>query len=122
MTIDDDSAVSTVMARMLELGGHTVDKTSSGLEGVRQFPGAEYDLVITDRAMPDLSGDEVAHRIKEMSPGIPVLMITGFGSMMKEQGEHPEFVDRILNKPYTRHELLGAIAALMQTTDVPSLH
>jgi CheY-like chemotaxis protein len=116
LTADDDEAVSTVMARMLEIYGHEVTRTSSGLDVVREFTQGTYDMVITDRAMPDLNGDEVARRIKEFSPHMPVLMITGFGSMMKERGEHPEYVDLILNKPYTKDELFGAIAELLETS------
>jgi signal transduction histidine kinase len=113
LAIDDDADVSLVMCKMLERNGHDVTSASSGTEGIQKFCEGAFDVVLTDRAMPDMSGDEVAKRVKELQPDISVLMVTGFGSMMKDQGQHPEFVDKILNKPYTKEELIGAISELL---------
>jgi len=113
LAIDDDPDVSRVMCRMLERNGHDVTAASSGTEGIQKFSEGTFDVVLTDRAMPDMSGDEVAKRVKELQPDMAVLMITGFGSMMKDQGQHPDYVDKILNKPYTKQELLGAISELL---------
>jgi signal transduction histidine kinase len=113
LAIDDDPDVSRVMCKMLERNGHDVTAASSGTEGIQKFSEGTFDVVLTDRAMPDMSGDEVAKRVKELQPEMSVLMITGFGSMMKDQGQHPEHVDKILNKPYTKEELMGAISELL---------
>ena len=118
LVVDDDLNVSRVLGRLLRVEGHTVTTASSGSEGLQAFKEGTFDLLLTDRAMPDMNGDELARQVKEMAPDTPVLMITGFGSSMKEKGRHPEHVDKILNKPYSQNELFSAIAQLVGTAAV----
>jgi FixJ family two-component response regulator len=60
--------------------------------------------------MPRLSGDLVASTIKKFSPKIPIIMLTGFGTMMQASGEKPEGVDILVGKPITIQELRKAIS------------
>jgi CheY-like chemotaxis protein len=58
-----------------------------------------FDLVITDLGMPDVDGRSVAAAIKAASPDTPVVMLTGWGRRMQEEGECPPHVDHLLSKP-----------------------
>jgi YesN/AraC family two-component response regulator len=69
-----------------------------------------YDLIITDRAMPDMSGDRLALEAKRVAPLVPVLMLSGFGEFMNATGERPEGVDAVVSKPVTIDDLRDAIA------------
>jgi YesN/AraC family two-component response regulator len=84
--------------------------TDNGQSGLDEFRIASerhrpFDLVITDLGMPYLDGRQVAKTIKLESPGTPVLMLTGWGAFMKEDGSGPEEVDGILSKPPRSREI-----------------
>jgi CheY-like chemotaxis protein len=64
---------------------------------VRKAQGAEFDLVLTDLGMPDMSGWEVVHRIHADTPELPVVLVTGWGSTIsEEEAEHKPFEIRDL--------------------------
>lgn len=113
LCIDDEQWSRDVMKRFLAYEGHTVVLTASGSEGLREFGKGQFDLIIVDRAMPDMSGDEVAIKIKNARPDMPILLVTGFGEVMKDTGESPVGIDAILSKPVSHEELHDAIAKLM---------
>ncbi len=78
-------------------------------KGYRNSARVLIDLVVTDRAMPDMSGDKVAEEIKKAQPNVPIVLLTGFGDVMKDAGECPFGIDKILSKPISEHDLLAAI-------------
>ncbi len=63
--------------------------------------------------MPGMSGDQLALSIKEFNAKTPVILLTGFGDMMKDTGERPPAIDMILSKPISQKDLLRAIAELI---------
>ena len=92
---------NAVMQEYLGSDGHTVETAPDGKAALQVFQSGGFDLVITDRAMPEMNGDQLAEKIKEISPKTPIIMLTGFGEVMKAKGEHPAGVDRLLSKPIT---------------------
>ena len=115
LLVDDEAAVREVMAAYLEADGHMVDRASSPSEAIgRVGRGDEYDVVITDRAMPGLSGEALAEWIKRRRPALPVIMVTGYGALMNAVGERPAAVDAVLGKPVTmgtlRKVLVSAVS------------
>ena len=121
LVIDDEIWSRELLTRYLQSDGHTLELASTGGEGVDKFNEGDFDLVLTDRAMPDMSGDKVAAEIKQSDPDIPVLMLTGFGDIMRSSGEYPPGVDDVIAKPITRDELRAVIAATMGAADPDSL-
>ena len=117
LVVDDEPLVRSSLAEYLELDGHRVELASSGQEGLEKFRAGRFDLVLTDRAMPELGGDELALAIRQLEPGIPIVMLTGFGDLMTSSGERPLGVDLVLSKPITLPALRAAIAAA--TADDP---
>jgi CheY-like chemotaxis protein len=79
------------------------------------MPKAAFDVVILDRAMPGLSGDQVAVAIKEFKPDLPVILLTGFGNMMQAAGETPPGIDLVLGKPVTIAGLRAALAQVVRS-------
>ena len=55
--------------------------------------------------MPAMSGDEVASEITKVQPGIPIIMLTGFGGIMKDSDECPANVSRVMSKPVLLNDL-----------------
>lgn len=109
LVIDDDSRSSGLLNRYLRADDHTVEIADTGKAGLERFAGSPFDLVITDRAMPDMSGDDVSASLRDTNAQVPVIMLTGFGQMMKDKGQQPSAVDLILSKPVTPLELRKAI-------------
>jgi signal transduction histidine kinase len=104
LVVDDEDPVRAVTAAVLTSDGHHVVEASSASEALDAFAGAgEFDVVVTDRAMPGLNGDQLALEMKRRRPGVPVVMLTGFGALMN--GEGPAGVDALLSKPVTRAAL-----------------
>ena len=110
LLVDDEKPVRTVVAAFLEGDGHTVEQASDGREGSEKFRSGSYDVVITDLAMPEVNGDQLAGEIKEMSPQTPVIMLTGFGDIMEGRGHQPEGVDHMMSKPVTLAEFRQVLA------------
>ena len=108
---EDDMMVSEVMVVYLSEDGFDITVTSNGRECVEAFTRANgaFDLVITDRAMPEMGGDEVALAVKRINPKVPVLLLTGFGELMNSEGEKPEGVDLVVGKPFTMTSLRAAL-------------
>jgi DNA-binding NtrC family response regulator len=61
--------------------------------------GRAFEIVITDLGMPKMDGHQLARAIKETDPRTPVVMMTGWGAMMKEDGENAPNVDALVGKP-----------------------
>lgn len=99
MLVDDEEVLLEVISELLASGGHTVDVYGNPNSAIAAFQQKNYDLVITDRAMPLMSGDQLAAAIKRVAPETPIYMITGFGDLIKDSGEKPEYIDEVLAKP-----------------------
>jgi len=84
------------------------------LEGLEKFRSGKYDLVLTDRAMPQMNGDQLAVAVKKTHPQMPVVLLTGFGDLMQGSGEQPAGVDMVLSKPFTMNQLREVIARFVK--------
>lgn len=109
LVIDDEEAVRHAIAEYLLVDGHDVDLADGPSVGLRKINDGKYDLIITDRAMPEMSGDQLAVKAKRMAPHVPILMLTGFGELMNAAGEHPDGVDAVVGKPITLDGLRAAV-------------
>jgi len=112
MLVDDEEVLLEVISELLTTSGHEVRQFADPREALVNFETEEYDLVITDRAMPDMSGDQLANGIRKIDPEVPIFMITGFGDMIKESGEIPANVDEVLCKPVPLDLLRRKLAEL----------
>jgi CheY-like chemotaxis protein len=116
LVVEDDPMVREVTAAYLRADGHTVSLADGGEEALRQLEAEAFDLVVTDRAMPGMSGDQLALAIKERFPGLPVILLSGFGDLMRAAGETPAGVDAVLGKPITGSRLRQAVASVTEAT------
>jgi signal transduction histidine kinase len=103
---EDDPDVRTVSEDHLRALGHEVVAVAEGEAALTRFAEARFDLVMTDFAMPGLSGAELADAIATRWPGTPVLIVTGFADV----AALPQHVGT-LHKPFTRTELAAALSA-----------
>jgi PAS domain S-box-containing protein len=113
LLVEDEPRVRQLLAQYLARDGHTVETAMNGRDGLEKFSAGEFDLVITDRAMPEMSGDHLAAAIKNVAPETPVILITGFGELMNATGERPDGVEVVLGKPVTLAALRQAIVGVL---------
>jgi len=99
LVVDDEPIARDVLTEYLTGDGHTVQTAVNGRDGFEKFKAGTYAVVITDRAMPEMGGDQLAAMVKEASPTTPVVLLTGFGDLMNAAGEKPEGVDLVVKKP-----------------------
>ncbi len=117
LLVDDDPVLLRSLADTLGEQGHRVETAPGGQQGIDTFgaalhEGRPFDAVITDLGMPHVDGRQVAQAIKAASPTTLVLMLTGWGRRMNEQGELPPHVDQLISKPPRIAELRRALAPL----------
>ena len=99
MLVDDEAVLLEVISELLGSGGHSVDNFESGEAALEAFRTNHYDLVITDRAMPNMSGEQLASAVKSIKPDTPVIMATGFGETAADSQDDDSPVDLVLAKP-----------------------
>jgi CheY-like chemotaxis protein len=110
LCIDDEPLLRELLREILERDGHSVSLADGGQNGVDEFRAAAgrkqpFDVVLTDLGMPYFDGRQVVEVIKRESPHTPIIMLTGWGAFMKEDGDIPEQVSGILTKPPRSNEL-----------------
>ncbi|SFM03391.1 His Kinase A (phospho-acceptor) domain-containing protein [Bradyrhizobium sp. NFR13] len=108
--VDDDLLTAASTVSLLEDLGHDVTEAHSAREALQLLEGGLVaDLLITDHAMPDMTGSELAHEVRRRSPSLPVLLATAFAEL---EGDDVAALPR-LSKPYTQDQLSRAIASLV---------
>jgi signal transduction histidine kinase len=107
---DDDARVLDFVAEVLRRVGHQVVACHNGREAYQSFCEGQFDVVVTDRGMPEINGDQLAAMIKRRSPRTPVVLFTGFGDLLGDERDRPPGVDAVLPKP-VRVALLREVVA-----------
>jgi signal transduction histidine kinase/ActR/RegA family two-component response regulator len=110
LVVDDEPLVRAAVAELLAPAGHEVSVAANGADGWTLLQSRNFDVVITDRAMPGMTGEQLAAAIKRHRPDAAVVMLTGFGDLMRAAGQRPTHVDVVIGKPPTQSSLRGAIA------------
>ncbi|HEX8311634.1 MAG TPA: ATP-binding protein, partial [Chthoniobacteraceae bacterium] len=110
LVVEDEPLVREVLGVYLSEDKHDVTTAVNGRDGLEKFKAGTFDLVMTDRAMPEMNGDQLAAEVKKFKPGQPLILLTGFGDLMAGNGEQPEGVDLVVSKPFTLNTLRNAIA------------
>jgi CheY-like chemotaxis protein len=113
LVVDDQPAIREIVSAYLAEDRHIVATAGNAKEAMEKFCCERFDLVITDRAMPETNGDELAALIKELQPHEPIIMLTGFADLMTEGGQSSKNVDLVLSKPARLEDLRKAILAVI---------
>lgn len=126
LVVDDDPLLIKSLRDALETDGHLVTTANGGKEGIEAFQqsltrGERFAVVITDLGMPYVDGRKVSAAIKAASPLTPVILLTGWGQRLIEEGDAPKDVDRVLNKPPKLRELRAALTELVTNSDLTRL-
>lgn len=111
LLVDDEPLVRIGTAEMIRDLGHQVREASGGFEALAIL-GEEhrFDAVITDFKMPGMDGGELAGKIREILPGTPILLITGYTGSDEEVADLPR-----LSKPFGQQKIAAALARLLDS-------
>ena len=113
LVVDDDALVRTGTAAMLEDLGHVVIEVSSGAKALELLRSVhEVDIVLTDHAMPGMTGTELARRIRRVHPELAVILATGYAELPHGEADDPSLPR--LSKPFRQSELADAISDVVK--------
>ncbi|SPE50624.1 Histidine kinase (fragment) [Verrucomicrobia bacterium] len=112
LIVEDETALREALKVLLGCDGHQIVEARDGKEACLLFTPGDFDLVITDYAMPAMNGDELARTLKCLVPTLPIIMITAYARLLCTK-ENP--VDAILEKPFTISALRRIVAAVLRS-------
>jgi CheY-like chemotaxis protein len=107
LVADDNRGFAELVRALLEDAGHTVVTAYSGLAAIAAVTQQPVDAAVLDVLIPEISGDAVAERLRQLQPGLPIVLMTGNGEFAAGVG-FP-----VLYKPFTKEELLAAVDRLL---------
>jgi len=116
LIVEDDRKLAEFVARGLRAERFAVDLASDGLEGQRYLDTYQYDLLILDLMLPQLSGTELLRRVRRAHSALPVLVLTARDATQDKVAHFEAGADDYLTKPFDFAELIVRIKALLRRT------
>ncbi len=115
LLVDDEELIVQVECQMLERLGYQVTARTSSVEALETFSSQpdDYDFVISDMTMPNMTGDRLAQKLLEIRPDIPVILCTGFSEHMDDEKAKSIGVSALVMKPVVTKELAIAIRRVL---------
>jgi CheY-like chemotaxis protein len=110
LLVEDDQGARDAIKLLLTIDRHDVVAAAGGVEGIELLRNQHFDLAILDYFMPEMQGNQVALRFKEMRPSLPILMVTAYLEKLTAS-EIP--VDALMGKPFAIEDLRRNIAKLV---------
>jgi signal transduction histidine kinase len=118
LVVDDHPGIREIVSAYLAEDCHTVETAANANEALEKFRESQFDLVITDRAMPEMNGDQLAASIKELRPQEPIIMLTGFADLIHASGGPSRHVDLVMSKPARLDDLRRAILEVLPDGEI----
>jgi len=117
LVVDDEPGIASLLKEVLERQGYRVVAKSDSLAALETFRNApqSFDLVITDFAMPGLTGGQLAHEMARIAPRLPVILVSGHGDLLDHEGTEGTGIRLSLTKPVTFRELATAVRRVLDT-------
>ncbi|WP_206957476.1 response regulator [Trinickia acidisoli] len=113
LLVDDDAMVRFTTADMLAYLGHVVTEAGDATDALRLLSERAFDVIVTDIALPDLSGDELAMRAIALQPGLRVIFATGYDALPDDSDHQALAGAMLLRKPYNKERIEEAMNAAM---------
>jgi len=114
LVIDDDRVIRQTIAVTLEDEGYSVDTAENGREAIEKANANYYNLAIVDWRLPDFEGTKLLNRLKETTPKMAKIMLTGYPSMNNAIEAVNERADAFLTKPVAIDKLLAKMKELLE--------
>ena len=113
--VDDEEEIVHLGEASLESRGYKVTVALDGETALEMFQKSpeSFDLVVTDQSMPGITGMEIASRMKEINPELPIVLCTGYSEMATPGNISGAGIDELISKPYRQIDLSTAIRRLL---------
>lgn len=111
LIIDDEAAIRESLETLLAIEGYSVEAARSAEEGLAMLASSPRDLVLLDFALPDRNGLEVLDEIRQRDPGLPVIMITAYGTVENAVKAIQAGATNFIQKPWDNEKLLADVRA-----------
>jgi DNA-binding NtrC family response regulator len=112
LAVDDDELVLSSTVETLKDMGHRVQSARSALEALNRLAEQRFDMMISDHAMPHMTGAQLAASVRERWPDMPVILVSGDAQVITGL---PVAIPR-LAKPFSRAQLMDVMSAVVQKT------
>ena len=114
LVVDDEINYLTVMETLLGEAGYEVLTAPSAIEAVKIAGASDLDLVLTDMKMPRMSGIELLEKLQQLNPGLPVIIMTAFGTVEKAVSAMKKGAFDYILKPFKNEEIMVTIAKALE--------
>jgi CheY-like chemotaxis protein len=116
LVVEDEADVRNGVTRALEQSGFAVLAAEDGVAAVAVFRQhrSEIGCVLCDLTMPRMNGWQTLSALRQLAPGFPVILASGYSEDYVMAGDHPELPQVLLHKPYDLQQLCDAINRLAQ--------
>jgi two-component system, cell cycle sensor histidine kinase and response regulator CckA len=114
LVVDDDDAVRIFVKRILDEDGYVVDASATGPDALTRIQGQEYDLIVADVCMPEMTGPQLVARMRHRGSRAKVLYVTGFADQLFDERDEQLWAEEaFLDKPCTVQGLREAVSLLL---------
>ena len=117
LVIDDEPEMRAALSHSLTRNGYEVEIASSGIEALEKFKNDDFEVVITDIKMPVMSGMQVLEQIKKISPHIPVIMMTAYGTIDNAVKAMKEGASDYIIKPFSSETLEETVRKVYERSE-----
>src|SRR5574344_2771895 len=122
LIIDDEKNIREGLGANFEMEGYNVKLAENGQQGLEFISKGDIDLVITDLRMPGISGEEVLRKVTTETPGIPVIVLTGHGSIDSAVDAMRNGAYDFLTKPLNLDQLTLIVKRALQGRELAIRH
>jgi len=115
--VDDEDQIVSMVEKMLNSLGYNITSKTSSIEAFETFKKQpdQFDLVITDQAMPNMSGMQIAYNMMKIRPDIPIILCTGFSEVVTEEQAKAAGIKEFIMKPIVKRDLAAAIRKVLSS-------
>ena len=120
LIVDDDTHIRQVLESRFSVAGFQVSCASNGEHALEALDNEEIELVVSDVKMPGMSGDGLLQEIQKRWPGLPVIMLTAYGSIPHAVQAVKKGAVEYVTKPFDGHALIATVHKLLQASQLSS--
>ena len=117
--VDDEAPITIMGGRILEQLGYTVTTKTSSVEALELFRSKpqEFDLIMTDMTMPNMTGEQLAAELMKIRPDIPVVLCTGYSKKISEESITGIGIKALLYKPVLKADLAKTVRKVLDESN-----
>ncbi|MEW5803486.1 MAG: response regulator [bacterium] len=117
LIVDDEEELCNVFKEALEAEGYSISTAQNGRQALDKIKKGDFDLIITDKNMPEMGGVRLLRAVREEDPEVKIVLITAFGGQKSYVNAMELGADEFLNKPFRIEELKQFVANILKQPD-----